>query len=130
MAEAALLLTSATVQVSGMASSSERHAPMTQRSTVPVSPSGTGKTFNSSTRVRWLEILLAPEIIASRRILPVIMVLHLNHLTLFWWTEPHQSAAMSSTYTSTWETFSPVACSTSSRTRWVMLWVMEAMFSP
>src|SRR5699024_3384783 len=73
MAEAALLLTSATVQVSAIFSSSVRAAPMVMLMLVPVSPSGTGKTFSSSTRVRWLEMLLAPEIIASRRILPVIM---------------------------------------------------------
>ena len=78
VAEAAVLLASATVQVSGMASSSARAAPMVMLMFVPVSPSGTGKTFSSSTRVRWLAMLLAPERMASRRVWPVIMVsLHL-----------------------------------------------------
>ena len=78
MAEAAVLLASATVQLSGMASSSARAAPMVMLMFVPVSPSGTGKTFSSSTRVRWLAMLLAPERMASRRVWPVIMVsLHL-----------------------------------------------------
>ena len=40
------------------------------------------------------------------------------------------SAKMSSTKTSMRATFRPVAHSTSSLTRWVMLWVMVAMFSP
>ena len=42
---------------------------------------------------------------------------------------PHKSM-ISSTYTSMRATFSPVACSTSSLTRWVMLWVMVDIFSP
>ena len=87
-----------------------------------VSPSGTGKTFSSSTRVRWLEMLLAPERMASRRILPVII----ERCSSF----SFQSSIISSTKTSMRATFRPVACSTSSLTRWVMLWVMDEMFSP
>ena len=38
---------------------------------VPVSPSGTGKTFSSSTLFRLLERLLEADIIASRKMFPL-----------------------------------------------------------
>ena len=37
---------------------------------------GTGKTFSSSTRERWLLMLFAPEMMASRRILPLIIAFY------------------------------------------------------
>jgi hypothetical protein len=75
MAEAAVLAASPTVQLSSSAFSSATEAPTVMPMLVPVSPSGTGKTFSSSTRERWLLMLFAPEMIASRRILPEIIVL-------------------------------------------------------
>ena len=41
---------------------------------VPVSPSGTGKIFNSSTEVLCLAILFAPDIMALRRQVPLIKI--------------------------------------------------------
>ena len=52
-AEAAVLAASATVQLSGSTASSLAPLPMVMDMLVPVSPSGTGKTFNSSTANRW-----------------------------------------------------------------------------
>ena len=132
MAEAAVLAASPTVQSSLRASSSGTAAPMVMPMLVPVSPSGTGKTFSSSTRERWLLMLFAPEMMASRRILPLIIV--------FYSLSAHGrargvvfrlcQAITSSTDTITRATRRPVACSTSSCTRWVMLWAAVAMFSP
>ena len=67
----------ATLEVSETAgslsiSSSRAAAPMVMDILVPVSPSGTGKTFNSSTDCFWLARVYAAERIASRSRLPLI----------------------------------------------------------
>ena len=68
-----------TVQSSGRFRSSVRAAPMVMPMLVPVSPSGTGKTFSSSTLARRLERLFAPEMMLFFKVKPVIIsFLHLK----------------------------------------------------
>ena len=79
-------------------------------------------------------MLLAPEIMASRRILPEIIL----YYSLYLAGEKRPGTGMkrqaqpitSSTETTTRATFRPVACSTSSLTRWEMLRAAVEMFRP
>ena len=130
MAEAAVFAASPTVQLSSMACSSRTAAPTVMPMLVPVSPSGTGNTFSSSTRERWLLMLFAPEIMASRRILPEIIAFYSLYLPGTPGRALSHQATTSSTDTTTRATFRPVACSTSSFTRCEMERAAVEMFSP
>ena len=72
MAEAAAFATAAVVSSSPREAMASLPAPIVMDIFVPVSPSGTGKMFRSSTYFRFFNILFAPEITASRSCFPVI----------------------------------------------------------
>ena len=74
MLPAATLLASSTVQPSASPCRSRVAAPMVMLMLVPVSPSGTGKTFSSSIWLRWLAMLLAPLIMLSLKTEPLIIL--------------------------------------------------------
>ena len=64
MAEAAFWATSPAETVSGRGFRASAAAPMVMDMLEPVSPSGTGKIFKSLTCLRYLAMLLDPEMIA------------------------------------------------------------------
>ncbi len=92
---------------------------------VPVSPSGTGKTFSSSIWLRWLAMLLAPLIMLSLKTEPLIILRSTSpNLSNF------RQETMSSTETLIFFTCRPVASSTTYLTLWVMLLTMAEMLRP